>query len=92
MIDIVQFKNGKYGIRKRSFLDRLFGRGGVFKDFRPILTNWRKPLDPYFKDCQTESIDEIKDYLNRITNNYVSLSFSVKEIFFSQLNKPTTNG
>jgi len=80
-IDVVQFKNGKYGIRKRSFFDKLFGRGGLFKDFKPYLTHWRKPSDPYFKDCQMSSIDEIKDHLNKIRNDYVFLSFTVKEIF-----------
>lgn len=71
IMEIVQFKNGKYGIRRRTWLEKLFNKGGSFKDFKPILKKWRKPDDKFFHDCQTESLDEIKEWLIKTKNEYV---------------------
>jgi len=58
-MEIVQFKNGKYGIRKRNLFHKIFKKEGVFKNFRPIIIQWRRSDDDFFKDCQLESIDSV---------------------------------
>lgn len=58
-MEIVQFKNGKYGIRKRNLSHKIFKKEGVFKDFCPIITQWRTSDDEFFKDCQLESLDRV---------------------------------
>lgn len=70
-MDIVQFKNGKYGIRKRNWFQRVFNKGGSFYDFRPALFKWRKQYDNFFHDCQLESVDEVKECLLKLKSNYV---------------------
>ena len=73
-MEIVKFKNGKFGIRKRDFLERLFNLTGVFRDFKPTdlgLVIWRKPSDKYFIDCQVDNIDEAKDMYQRIKGDIV---------------------
>lgn len=70
-MEIVQFKNGKYGIRKRHFLERLFDYGGSFKDFRPYEKQWRKASDHFFHDCQMESLEEVQHWLLKRRNDYV---------------------
>ena len=65
-MEIVKFKNGKYGIRKRSLWDRLFKKEGVFRDFKPQIYKWRKSDDSYFYDCQLDSFDEVVNIFNNI--------------------------
>lgn len=65
-MEIVKFKNGKYGIRKRNLFDKLFKREGLFRDFKPFSIKWRKSDDKYFEDCQLESFDEVVNYFNNI--------------------------
>jgi len=72
IMEIVKFKDGKFGIRKRNFIQRLLNKGGVFKDFNPVLTHWRKPCDRYFKDCQMDSEQEVKEWLEKCKNDWVS--------------------
>lgn len=53
---IVQFSNGKYGIRKGLFFKK-------YLDFYPMECNiWRKKTDRSFKDCMTNK-ENIKEYL-----------------------------
>lgn len=66
-MEIVKFKNGKYGIRKRSLWDRLFKKEGVFRDFKPQIYKWRTSDDSYFDDCQLDSFDEVVKTFNNIS-------------------------
>lgn len=71
-LEIVKFKNGMYGIRKRTWIDVLFGREGSFRDFKPSpYTTWRKQSDRYFDDCQLATKEAANDWLLRISGKYV---------------------
>lgn len=65
-MEIVKFKNGKYGIRKRDFLDKLFNAEGLFRDFNPSAVKWRNSDDTYFSDCQLDSFDEVVKVFNQL--------------------------
>ena len=65
-MEVVQFKNGKYGIRKKNLFDKLFKREGSFSDFRSSSINWRKSDDKYFRDCQLDSFEEVINHFNNI--------------------------
>ena len=54
--EIVKFSNGKFGLRRRSFIDRLFNLQGRFKDFKSVIYHWRKPTESFFKNCQTDDL------------------------------------
>ncbi len=71
-MDIVKFRNGKYGIRKRSLWDKIFGNEGVFRDFNRIIIRWRKFDDSYFYDCQLDTLVEV-------TKFYDDMKFGVIE-------------
>ena len=73
-MEIVKFKNGKFGIRKRTFFDKLFYRQGTFRDFHPTLsgtTLWRNPSNRFFYDCQTYNIDEARELFYRLNDDVV---------------------
>ena len=71
MIEIVKFKNGKYGIRKRNFIQKIFNLEGVFRDFKPFLYYWRTPSNPYFDHCELDTIEEVNDFFNRMNGDFV---------------------
>lgn len=71
IMEIVMFKNGKYGIRKRTWFDKLFGLEGKFRDFKPILTKWRRSDCKYFHDCQLDSLEKVKEQFEIIKNGVV---------------------
>jgi hypothetical protein len=70
---IVKFVNGKYGIMRRTFWDKIFKRNGLFRDFKPATTFgiWRTHVDFYFKDCQLDTIEQAKEQLSNLVNGYV---------------------
>jgi hypothetical protein len=65
-MEIVKFKNGKYGIRKRTLIQKVFNKEGVFRDFKPYLIYWRSSDNSYFKDCQLDSFEEAVEKFNNI--------------------------
>lgn len=70
-MELVKFKNGKYGIRKRNLFNKIFKNEGVFFDFRPQTCRWRKSDDKYFNDCQLDSVEETAKYFNNINFSVV---------------------
>ena len=65
-MEIVRFKNGKYGIRKRNLFYKLFQKEGLFRDFKGFSIKWRESDDKYFADCQLDSLDEVVNHFNNI--------------------------
>lgn len=65
-MEIVKFKNGKFGIRKRNLFHKLLNKEGLFRDFRPHLIKWRASDSKHFDDCQLDSIHETLNYFNNI--------------------------
>jgi len=65
-MQIIKFKNGKYGIRKRNLLDKILKGEGVFRDFKPQIYKWRTTDCHYFKDCQLDSFEEVVEIFNNL--------------------------
>jgi len=70
-MEIVKFKNGKFGIRKRNLYETIFNVGGVCKDFKPCLFQWRKSGDKHFEDCQLDTIEQARTQLSLLQNDFV---------------------
>jgi hypothetical protein len=70
-MQLVKFKNGKYGIRKRNLFDKIFKREGLFRDFNPILVEWRSSSDRYFEHCQLYSFEEVVNIFNNINSGVI---------------------
>lgn len=70
-MEIVQFKNGKYGIRKQSFLDKLFKREGVFWDFERTLFPWKKSSFHYFGCCQLDTLEEVEKIFPLVNSSVI---------------------
>ncbi len=68
--EIVQFINGKFGIRRRFIIEHLLNIGGSYRDFNPTLYYWLKPNNKNFEDCQLETRKEAEDWFLRIKNKY----------------------
>lgn len=60
MINIVRFNNGSYGIRKRTGF--LF-KTDVYFDLETTF-HWWNTGSPYFKDCQSTSLQRVTDIFN----------------------------
>jgi hypothetical protein len=72
ILNIVIFKNGFYGIRKKTFIDWLFGLEGSFRDFHPISgIKWRRSTDSFFKDCQTDDKNKAWDLYNSLNGSVI---------------------
>ena len=70
--EIVKFSNGKFGLRRRSFIDRLFNLSGSFRDFKPLYYHWRKPTDGFFQDCQQDDLKVVEFEYAKFTGKFVS--------------------
>lgn len=71
--EIVKFSNGKFGLRRRSFIERLFNLDGSFKDFTPTpFYSWRKPTQDYFQDCQTDDLKIVEFEYSKFNGDLVS--------------------
>lgn len=57
--EIVEFKNGKYGIRRRNFIQNLFNFGGDFLDLESRHRYFWSPGISHFADCQTSDLDSL---------------------------------
>lgn len=54
---IVKFNNGKYGIRRRTLLDRIFFNEGEFCDLVSYGHYWWTKQSHWFDDCQTDDVN-----------------------------------
>lgn len=60
--NIVEFGTGKYAIRRRNFIERLFNFGGEYRDFSA--THYWSELNPLLRiEFTTTSIDKAKELL-----------------------------
>lgn len=57
--EIVEFKNGKYGIRRRNFIQNLFNFGGDFLDLLAHRKYFWEPGISHFSDCQTSNLESL---------------------------------
>lgn len=69
--EIVEFKNGKYGIRRRNFIQNLFNFGGDFLDLESRHRYFWKPGISHFADCQTSNLENLNYRHQAITNNII---------------------
>ena len=70
--EIVKSSNGKFGLRRRSFIDRLFNLSGSFRDFKPAIYHWRKPTQDFFQNCQTDDLKFVEFEYAKWTGKLVS--------------------
>ena len=71
--EIVKFSNGKFGLRRRSFIDRLFNLSGSFRDFKPtVFYSWRKPTQEFFQDCQQDDLKVVEFEYAKWTGRFIS--------------------
>jgi hypothetical protein len=78
-IRLVQFHNGKYGIQKRSVLQRLFGNDGEFQDLKNIKYSWTKKSE-YFKDCQSVDFNLVSEVYLVLTSSVVKCEIKQKRL------------
>lgn len=69
--EIVEFKNGKYGIRRRNFIQNLFNFGGDFLDLLAHRKYFWEPGCIHFIDCQTSDLDGLTSTHQSITGNVI---------------------
>jgi hypothetical protein len=75
--EIVEFRNNKFGIRRRTFLENLFNYGGDFLDFKGNVIRyyfWTSKSN-FFNDCQTSDIDVLFEFYSKFKNDYVLNTF-----------------
>ncbi len=71
--EIVEFRNNKFGIRRRNFLENLFNYGGDFLDFshNSVKYYFWTSKSNYFNDCQTSDIDNLFKIWSSFNDDYV---------------------
>jgi len=71
--EIVEFRNNKFGIRRRNFFENLFNYGGDFLDFKEhsIRYYFWSSQSIFFDDCQTSDIDNLYKIFSNFNNDYV---------------------
>jgi len=70
-MEIVKFKNGKYGIRKRNLWDIIFKNEGLFRDFSTFYYRWRKSDDRYFDNCQVDTFEVVENHFNSMKRKVI---------------------
>ena len=70
-MEIIQFKNGNYGIRKRTTLDVILNKEGKFMDFHHVKLKFWRRNDIWFNDCQVESLEKVHEKIEEITEPLV---------------------
>jgi hypothetical protein len=73
---LVKFKNGRYGINKRTYLDRILGREGKFYDFNPtgfcfLEKRWMSSSDEFFIDCQVSSREIAEETFDKLRKKVI---------------------
>lgn len=69
--EIVEFKNKKFGIRRRSFFENLFNYGGKYYDLVSSCQYFWESEEKHFNDCQTEDVQFVFKKHSELTNNVV---------------------
>jgi hypothetical protein len=69
--EIVEFRNKKFGIRRRSFFENLFNFGGLYFDFVRYIEYFWESKSHHFKDCQTDDLQFVFKKHSELTNNVV---------------------
>lgn len=69
--EIVQFRNKKFGIRRRNFFENLFKFGGDYYDFQSCRNYFWSANSNCFYDCQTKDVDILFEIHSRLKNDYV---------------------
>jgi hypothetical protein len=69
--ELLEFKNGKYGIRRRSFIQNLFNFGGIFFDFDSSSEYYWGLNSKHFKDCETSSLVKAEEIYQRLTGTNI---------------------
>ena len=71
--EIVEFRNNKFGIRRRTFLENLFNYGGDFLDFKgnTIKYYFWTSKSNFFINCQTSDIDNLFKIWSSFNDDYV---------------------
>ncbi len=73
--EIVEFRNNKFGIRRRNFFENLFNFGGDYFDFKSNRIFFWNSKSCSFDDCQTKDIDVLFEFYSRLKNDYVLNTF-----------------
>ena len=73
--EIVQFRNNKFGIRRRNFFENLFNYGGDYYDFESACNYFWEAKSNCFYDCQTKDIEVLFETHSRLKNDYVLNTF-----------------
>ena len=69
--EIVEFKNGKYGIRRRNFIQNLFDFGGDFLDLVSNIRYFWSSGECHFVDCKTSDLNSLIPTHQVITGNVI---------------------
>ena len=71
--EIVEFRNRKFGIRRRDFFENLFNYGGDFLDLKSnnIRNYFWSLKSGFFIDCQTSDLTKLFENYSRLKNDYV---------------------
>ena len=67
MIRIVEFHNGSYGIEKISFIEKILGIKGRFKDLKTD-KYWWYSSSRFFYDCQEKDLEIVKNIYKNLKN------------------------
>lgn len=73
--EIVQFRNNKFGIRRRTFFENLFNYGGDFFDFNSQSGYFWSYKSLHFNDCQTQDLNLLLNKFDEINNPIVKHVF-----------------
>jgi hypothetical protein len=69
---IIEFRNEKYGIRRRNIIQQIFNYGGDYYDFKgSFYYPFKKPTDYYFKHCFTNDIKQLFEMHSLLTDNFI---------------------
>jgi len=71
--EIVEFKNSKFGIRRRNFFQNLLNYGGDYYDFYSSMTYFpfKKQNDSYFSKCETNDINLLFEMQSKLQNKFI---------------------
>jgi len=69
--EIVEFRKGNFGIRRRNFLQNIFNYGGKYYDLTSYNYYFWSSQSQFFQYCQTDDIEFIFRKHSELTNNVV---------------------
>ena len=71
--EIVEFRNNKFGIKRRDFFENLFNYGGDFLDVKsfPFENYFWSSKSGFFIDCQTSDLTKLFEWVNEDYNSVI---------------------